>query len=67
MEPPPKVGPEPIVIIGVISPLYMAQNKWFAWGGKVTLRKYGLCPSKIEWDLTNLPQRKLLEILDAQV
>ena len=27
----------------------------------------GLIPSKIEWDLTNGPQRKLLELLDAQV
>ena len=24
-------------------------------------------PSKIEWDLTNGPQNKLLELLDAQV
>ena len=27
----------------------------------------GLNPSKIEWDLTNGPLRKLLELLDAQV
>ena len=27
----------------------------------------GIGPSKIEWDLTNGPLRKLLELLDTQV
>ena len=28
---------------------------------------YIICPSKIEWDLTNRPQRRLLELLNTQV
>ena len=28
---------------------------------------FALNPSKIEWDLTNRPLSKLLELLDAQV
>ena len=34
--------------------------------GEVKKQKY-MFPSKIEWDLTNGPLRKLLEFLDTQV
>ena len=37
---------------------------WEVWTG---LGKYCLYPSKVEWDLTNGPLSKLLELLDTQV
>ena len=39
----------------------------FFFANKKKESHLGIGPSKIEWDLTNGPLRKLLELLDTQV
>ena len=64
------------IILHLCKQVLMASGLWVNYadmrvtsskGRRFNLRNCPFCPSKIEWDLTNRPLSKLLELLDTQV